>query len=430
MFKSTTDAHNVLAQSPAKHSVPVYIGLRYIMAKRRNGFVAFVSLFAMFGMLLGTFALIVVLSVMNGFDAELKNRILRVVPHGFLTTVHPLHDWSSLQEKISDTPRLLASAPFVGGEALVSGAGVVKGLEVQGILPEQEKDISVVANFMTLGAIEDLKPGEYGIVLGHLLARSLGARIGDRVVLTLPQVSVSPVGIFPRAKRFTLVGTFEVQATVDETLALIHLNDAQTLFRRGGAVDGLHLKFDDIYHSASAIQTLVQQLGKDYKSKDWSQTQGSLFQAVKMEKLVTGILLSIIIAVAAFNIVTSLVMMVAEKRSDIAVLRTLGLTRQGIVSIFVIQGSSMGGIGVLLGVLLGVPCAIYLPNIMSTLELIFGFHFFDPGVYFVTQIPSVWLLSDTLLVACFALIVSLLATFYPATRAAKIEPAEALSYDV
>lgn len=409
------------------------IGLRYITAKRHSGFAAFISIFATLGMLLGTFALIVVLSVMNGFDAELKQRILRVVPHGYLSSASAsgaLNDWQELQKAIESTPRLLASAPYVGGQALAGGNGSVRGLELQGVLPEQEQNISVVSDYFVAGAFDDLKAGEYGIVMGSLLARSLGLDIGERVVITLPKVSVSPAGIFPRTKRFTLVGVFEVQSTVDETLALIHLHDAQKLFRRGESVDGLHLKFDDIYQAASSVQAMSKNLEGEFSAKDWSQTQGSLFQAVKMEKTVTGILLAIIIAVAAFNIVTSLAMMVTEKRSDIAVLRTLGLTRFSIVSIFVVQGFVMGIVGVLAGVILGVPCAIYLPKLMVWLEVAFGLQVFDPDVYFVSQLPSVWQLSDTISVVSFALVTAFLASLYPASRAAKIEPAEALRYDL
>ena len=430
MFNSSYKSPKI---APSNLGVALQIGLRYITAKRNSGFVSFVSIFATLGMLLGTFALIVVLSVMNGFDVELKQRILRVVPHGFLssnTAAGTINDWPELQKSISGSPRLLASAPFIGGQALASGRGVVRGLELQGVLPDQEKNISVVADYFVRGAFSNLQPGEYGIVMGSLLTRSLGLSLGERVSITLPEVSVSPAGIFPRSKRFILVGIFDVQSTVDETLAMIHLTDAQKLFRRGESVDGLHLKFDDIYHSSQGLSNLSSMLGEKYQAKDWSETQGSLFQAVKMEKTVTGILLAIIIAVAAFNIVTSLVMMVTEKRSDIAVLRTLGLTRFSIILIFVVQGFVMGVIGIGCGALLGIPCAIYIPKLMGWLEAVFGCQVFDPNVYFVSQLPSVWVPSDTVIVIVFALTTAFLATLYPAFRASKIEPAEALRYDV
>lgn len=413
-----------------QNSLPLYIGLRYTRAKQRNGFISFVSLFALIGMALGVFALIVVLSVMNGFDHELKQRILRVVPHGFLSTKAPLLDWQPLAQKIQNTPGLLASAPYIEGQGLLSYAGTVKPIQIQGIDPEYERNISVVSNYMTLGTLENLQAGEYGIVMGRLVARYMGLTTGDKVSVTLPQVSVTPAGIFPRSKRFTLVGVFEVGAPVDQFLTLIHIDDAKKLFRKGEAIDGLHLKFDDIYRAPVAVQAMAKTLGDNYVAKDWSQTQGSLFQAVKMEKTVVGMMLGIIIAVAAFNIVTSLVMMVAEKRSDIAVLRTLGMTRWHIIKIFIVQGLSLGLGGILIGAVLGVATAVYLPNVMQIIEQVTGFQVFDPDVYFVAYLPSNWQPIDTLLVCSLASCIAFLATVYPAYRASKIEPAEALRYDM
>ncbi|WP_075185230.1 lipoprotein-releasing ABC transporter permease subunit [Teredinibacter haidensis] len=411
-------------------SIPLYIGLRYINAKRRNGFIAFVSLFALVGMALGVFALIVVLSVMNGFDRELKERILRVVPHGFLTTSAPLVDWAALYSSIQQAPGLQAAAPFIEGKGLLSFGSTVKPIQLQGIDPAYEKNISAVGEHMILGELEYLQPGEYHIVMGALMARYMGLSIGDKVSITLPEVSVTPAGIFPRSKRFTLVGVFEVGAQVDQFLTLIHIRDAQKLFRRGKAVDGLHLKFDDIYRAPSAMNQLQQNIGEGVTAKDWSQTQGSLFQAVKMEKTVVGLMLSIIIAVAAFNIITSLVMMVAEKRSDIAVLRTLGMSRWGIVQIFMVQGIAIGFIGILVGAFAGIVTAIWLPQIMGFIESHTGMQVFDPSVYFVAYLPSEWKLSDTLMVCGLSTFIAILATIYPAYRASKIEPAEALRYDI
>jgi len=410
-------------------STSLFVGLRYAHAKRRNGFIAFVSLFALVGMALGVFALIVVLSVMNGFDHELKQRILRVVPHGFLSTEQPLQNWQSLQHKIANSSHLQASAPFIEGKGLMSFGNAVKPVQIQGVDPDSEKQISEVAKFMVAGDMQHLVSGEYGIVMGALIARYMGLSIGDKVALTLPEVSVTPAGIFPRTKRFTLMGVFEAGAQVDQYLTLIHIEDAQKLFRRGNAVDGLHLRFDDIYAAPIAAAQLSKALGKGYVAKDWSQTQGSLFQAVKMEKTVVGLMLGIIIAVAAFNIVTSLVMMVAEKRSDIAVLRTLGMTRWGIVRIFVAQGLSLGFLGILMGALAGVGTAVWLPDIMRFIEQFAGFQVFDPDVYFVSYLPSKWRLEDTLRVCSLSMAVAFLATLYPAYRASLIEPAEALRYD-
>ncbi|MBX2857720.1 MAG: lipoprotein-releasing ABC transporter permease subunit [Cellvibrionaceae bacterium] len=409
--------------------VSLYIGLRYTRSKRRNGFIAFVSMFALLGMGLGVFALVVVLSVMNGFDHELKQRILRVVPHGFLSAKTPIEDWQALAEQVAPTEGLLASAPFVEGQGLLTFDQRVRGIEIKGVLPEVEQHISEVDDFMLLGAMENLQPGEYGVVLGALLARSLGVTRGDKINITLPQISVTPAGVFPRSKRFTLVGVFEVGAQVDQYLAIIHLGDAQKLFRTGVGVQGIHLKFADIYQAPAKVQTLARGLGENYIAKDWSQTQGSLFSAVKMEKTVVSVMLGIIIAVAALNIVTSLVMMVAEKRSDIAVLRTMGLSRGNIIAVFVVQGGAMAIFGIFLGAFFGVLTANNLSQIMGFAEAAFGWQIFDPDVYFVSYLPSVWRWQDTALVCALSLVMSFLATLYPAYRASKVEPAEALRYD-
>ncbi|MFL0809152.1 MAG: lipoprotein-releasing ABC transporter permease subunit [Agarilytica sp.] len=411
-------------------SIPWYIGQRYIISKRRNGYIAFVSLFALVGMMLGVFALIVVLSVMNGFDYELKSRILRVVPHGFLTKDEKLTDWASLQAQIDGAEGLLASAPFIEGKALVGFGQRMRGVELQGIAPEEESTVSQLHKSMIAGRLEDLESAPYGVVLGSIVARHLGVTTGDKVALTLPVMSITPAGIFPRSKRFRVVGVFEVGAQVDQSLVLIHIRDAQKLFRLGDEVHGLRLHFDSIYKAPAYLKSLMANLGNEYLGKDWSHTQGSLFQAVKMEKLVVGVMLGVIIAIAAFNIVTSLIMMVAEKRSDIAVLRTLGMQRRDVVKIFMVQGTLMGFSGILVGAIFGILVAQFLPQIMQFFENIFGFQMFDQNVYFVAHLPSVWQWQDTAITCAFALLVSLLATIYPSIRAASIEPAEALRYEI
>ena len=411
------------------NSVPFYIGLRYIGSKRRNGFLAFVSIFALLGMVLGVFALIVVLSVMNGFDRELKGRILRVVPHAFIYQNHGMTDWQSLKTEVSGFEGVVASSPYISGKGLVAFNRGVRGVELQGVLPEHEKQVSVVADHMMLGNLEDLRKGEYNIVIGSLMARYLGVTLGDKISITLPMVSVSPAGVFPRSKRFTVVGVFEVGAQQDETLSLIHIADAQKLFRYGNKVDGLRIKYTDLYAAPQFNLALKERFDGQYEVKDWSETQGNLFQAVKMEKTVVGVMLSIIIAVAAFNIVTSLVMMVTEKRGDIAVLRTMGLSPFGVVRIFVIQGTLLGVLGVCVGAVSGIVTAHYLSSIIASLENALGIYIFDPNVYFVSYLPSVWQFSDTVWVCALAVTLSFLSTIYPAYRASKISPAEALRYD-
>lgn len=381
------------------------------------------------GMALGVFALIIVLSVMNGFDRELKQRLLRAIPHGTVQAKGDIDDWRELASNVEKVEGVQAASPFVGGHALIARGFAVKGVRLQGIEPEADAAVSPIANFVQSGDYQALQEGEFGIVLGSLLAYNLGTYVGDTVTITLPKISVTLAGAFPRSRQFKVVGVFEVGAEVDQSLALIHLNDAQKLFRLGNKVNGLRLKFDDLYSAPDGMLAVQESLGDRFVAKDWSQAQGSLFKAVKLEKTVTGILLSIIIAVAAFNIITSLIMMVTEKKSDIAVLRTMGLTRWQVMQIFVFQGSVTSGWGIFLGLLFGIPCAIYLPNIMHAIEAIFQFEVFDSSVYFVTSIPSLWMPSDTIVVCLFAVISSFLATLYPAYRASTIEPAEAMRYD-
>lgn len=409
-------------------NIPLYIGLRYTRAKRRNQFISFVSAFSLLGMALGVMALIIVLSVMNGFDREMKQRILSVIPHGFIDQQPQMQDWQAVARQVEQHPEVVATAPYIGGFALISFDRGVESIQLQGILPEAENRVSVLEQHMIVGSSTDLRPGEFGIVMGRLLARSLGIAPGDKVNLTLSDINITPAGVFPRTRPFTLVGVFEVGAQVDQTLAMIHIDDAKRLFRYQG-VQGLHVKVTDIYRAGPVMGELAGDFGESYTVKDWSQTQGSLFQAVKMEKIVIAALLCIIIAVAAFNIVSSLVLMVADKRSDIAVLRTLGLNARQVMAIFVVQGSAVGVAGTLIGALIGCVVAQTLNRIMNFFEALFGWQIFNPDVFFITQLPSVLMWQDVAFICGLALTLSVVATLYPAYRAAKIEPAEALRYE-
>ncbi len=409
--------------------IPLMIGLRYTRAKRRNHFISFVSGFSLFGMAIGVFALIVVLSVMNGFDRELKQCILSVVPHGTVTFANG-QSWQAMATEVSAVPGVSGVAPYVAGYGMVSFSGGYEGVEVQGILPEQEGQVSVIDQHMVLGRLSDLKPGEFDIILGSLLARYLGVSPGDKVSLVLPQLNITPAGVFPRQKRFRVAGVFEVGAQVDQSLVLIHLADAQKLFRLGDGVTGLRVHTPDLYQAQPVLARVAKELASDgAQVKDWSQTQGGLFQAVQMEKTVVTILLMIIVAVAAFNIVTSLVLMVADKRSDIAVLRTLGLSQQQVMGIFIVQGCAVGWFGILLGAVLGSLAAIFIGPVVSAIEQLTGLYVFDPSVYFVSSLPSEWQLEDLLVVCGSGVVLSLLATLYPAYRAAQVEPAEVLRYE-
>lgn len=415
--------------APMLKNIPLYIGLRYTRAKRRNQFISFISAFSLVGMALGVMALIIVLSVMNGFDREMKERILSVIPHGYIDQLPALKDWQALSATVEKHPDVIASAPYIASSAMVSYAGGFEAIELQGILPDAEERVSIVNQRMVVGDMAALQAGEYGIVMGRLLASRLMLTPGDKVRVTSPEINMTPMGAFTRSRSFTLVGVFEVKAQVDSTLALIHLQDAQKFLRQPG-VQGLHVKTTDLYSAGRVMAGLRQQLGEQqYQVKDWSQTQGSLFQAVKMEKIVIGSLLMIIIAVAAFNIVSSLVLMVADKRSDIAVLRTMGVSARQVMAIFIVQGSAVGFIGTLIGAVLGCVIAVSLTSVMGFLESLVGLQVFDPDVYFISQLPSLLLWTDVVFICSVALLLSFIATLYPAYRAAQIEPAEALRYE-
>ena len=414
--------------APMLKNIPLYIGLRYTRAKRRNQFISFISAFSLVGMALGVMALIIVLSVMNGFDREMKERILSVIPHGFVDQVPAVRDWQALSSQVDQHPQVVASAPYIASSAMVSYANGVEAIELQGVLPEAEAKVSVVDQRMIVGSMSQLQPGEYGIVMGRLLASRLMLAPGDKIRITSPEINITPMGAFTRSRSFTLVGVFEVGAQVDSTLALIHLQDAQKFLRQPG-VQGLHVKTTNMFDAAKVMGELRTQLGNGYRVKDWSQTQGSLFQAVKMEKIVVGSLLMIIIAVAAFNIVSSLVLMVADKRSDIAVLRTMGVSARQVMAIFIVQGSAVGFFGTFIGTVIGCVVALMLTPIMAGIETLFGLRVFDPDVYFISQLPSVLLWQDVIFIAGIALLLSFFATLYPAYRAAQIEPAEALRYE-
>ncbi len=417
-----------------KLPLPFFIGLRYTRAKRRNQFISFVSGFSLLGMALGTLALIVVMSVMNGFDREIKQRLLQVVPHIEVFNELGVQDWITLREGLVDVPQVTAVAPYVQGDVMASFERGVQGVQMRGLDPTDMRVMSSLDKHLLLGSIDDLRAGQYNIIIGRLLARYLGVGLGDKINITLPQLTVTPMGIYPRVKRFTVVGVFEVGAQVDQQLSVVHLSDAQRLFRLGEGVTGLEIKTDDMY-SVSPISAAIQKRLTDIEAdtslevRDWSQTQASLFSAVKMEKTVVSVLLMIIIAVAAFNIVSSLVLMVADKKFDIAVLRTLGLSRTQVMAIFVVQGSAVGALGVSVGGVVGSVIAQHVGAIVSTLETLTGLRVFDPNVYFISHMPSVVMTADVVLVISVGLLMSVLSTLYPAYRASCVEPAEALRYE-
>ncbi|TNE80244.1 MAG: lipoprotein-releasing ABC transporter permease subunit [Gammaproteobacteria bacterium] len=410
-------------------NLPLFIGLRYIRSKRRNGFVSFISLLSFIAMALGVMALILVMSVMNGFDREIRERILSVVPHASLVTPQGVRDWQVLGELALKDDSVQAFAPFIEGYGLLSSDTASQGILLHGIDPLWEKNVSPIADHMLVGELALLQPGEYGIVLGNLLARALDVIRGDHVVLSLPELNVTPAGIFPRFKRFRVLGVFQVGAQVDSGMAFVHYRDAQKLYRMTDLVSGVRLRVDDPYVVDSVAQRLREKLEGGPEVKTWTGEMGNLFQAIEMEKKVVGLMLAAIVAVAAFNIVASLTLMVADKRRDIAVLRTLGSESKTITQIFRVQGSAVGLFGVITGAVLGCLLALCIADLVNWLEQHLGFQVFDPNVYFISELPSRLMWQDVLLISTLGLVLSVLATLYPAYRAGQVLPAEALRYD-
>lgn len=422
--------------------VSVFIGTRYTRAKRSNQFVSFISLLSLLGMMLGVTVLIVVLSVMNGFESEIRGRLLAAIPHLQVERVDGrLEDPASLAEQIqqysaidaSDSggagSGLVGSAPYISGNGMMSVSGLVRGVQITGISPAADRAVSELSSRMISGELDNLQPGDFGVVVGAVTARHFGLRLGDKLAITLPKLVVTPLGAFPRVKRFTVVGVFELGAQVDSTSVFVHLEDASTLFHTKGAVHGLRLKMNDMFAAPILGPQLAKQLGPEFRVRDWSTAQGGLFQAIQMEKIVVGFLLMIVVAVAGFNIVSIVLMMVSDKRSAIAVLRTMGMKASSIIGIFVTQGSMIGLVGVALGTLIGLALAANVGAIVAGLEGLVGAQLFDPSVYYVAHVPSVIDPSQVMLISGSALLLSILATIYPSWRAARVQAAEVLRYE-
>ncbi|MDP2523772.1 lipoprotein-releasing ABC transporter permease subunit [Neptunomonas phycophila] len=408
----------------------LFVGLRYTAAKRNNHFISFISLVSMLGLMLGVAALILVLSVMNGFDRELKDRILGMVPHASITGYdQPIEDWKSISSTVLDDPRVIGTAPFIHAQGMLTNAGQVRGVMVQGVDPEAEKAVSIVADHMLNGSWDTLKEANFGIVLGDLLARYLGVRMGDKVTLVLPEASISVAGVTPRLKRFTVVGIFSVGAELDSSLAYINIDDAAKIKRIPEGVEGIRLTLDDLFKAPLAVREIGSKLPGYYLISDWTRTHGNLFQAIQMEKKMIGLLLFLIVFVAAFNIVSTLVMVVTDKKSDIAILRTLGATPGMIMRIFMVQGVVIGFAGTLLGAGLGTLLALTVTDLVAWLESVLGVQFLSADVYFISYLPSQLNMSDVVLITASAMSISFLATLYPAWRASKTQPAEALRYE-
>ena len=409
----------------------VFIGTRYTRAKRRNHFVSFISLTSMIGLALGVVVMIVVLSVMNGFDHEMRTRVLGMVPHATIEGDAPINDWQSLAAKVQQNPKVVAVAPFTQMQGLLTNDGKVQKILLNGIDPAQERNVSIIDKFMLQGKLDELSPGSFGIVIGDKAAAKLGVGVGDKLTFVAPEVTVTPAGMFPRMKRFTVVGTFHVGAgEIDGYIGLTNLTDLARLHRwQPDQVQGLRLKFNDLFDAPRGAWEIAQHLGEtEYYARDWTRTHGNLYQAIRMEKAMIGLLLLLIVAVAAFNIISTLVMVVNDKKGDIAILRTLGATPGQIMAIFMVQGTVIGVVGTLIGGVLGVIAALNVSELVGWLERVSGQHIFSSDVYFVSNLPSELQGGDVLLICSAGFVLSFLATIYPAYRAAKIEPAHALRY--
>ena len=409
----------------------LFIGLRYTHTKRRTHFISFISLTSMLGIALGVMALITVLSVMNGFETELRSRILGMASHATITTFDgTLDDWQSLDDRVTGEPQVMAAAPYVRGETMLSLGKRASGAVLRGVLPGVEGRVSDVVQHIIDGDIELLKAGEYGIILGRELALALGAGVGDAVTVVSPQIRVGPTGIMPRLRRFTVVALFEVgMFEYDRGVALVHIDDAARLFRLEDRVTGLRLKLDDVFDAPTVSRQLYERLRGDYLIEDWTRRHANFFRAVKTEKRVMFIILTLIVAVAAFNIVSTLIMVVTDKRADIAILRTLGASPRSIMLIFIIQGVVIGVLGTALGVAGGVALALNIETIVPAIENFFNVQFLSADVYYISDVPSELHWDDVWRMASVALGLSLLATLYPAWRAARTHPAEALRYE-
>lgn len=409
----------------------LYIGLRYLRAKRRNHFISFISFISVFGVALGITVIITVLSVMNGFQYEIKDRILSMTAHATILELDgKLRNWRSVDNQLTGSEVIIGTAPYVRGQGMIVKGKQVTGALIRGIDPELEPRVSEIGDKLVDVKLGILKPGEFGILLGSDLSEYLRASVGQKITVITPEATVTPAGIIPKFRRFTVVGTYHVgMPQYDRNTAAIHIEDAKLLFHLDDSVSGLRLKLADLFDAPLIASKLREQLGTKYWVSNWTQQNRNFFRALKMEKTMMLIIMTLIVAVAAFNIVSMLVMIVTDKQSDIAILRTLGVAPKSIMGIFIVQGTLIGLTGTLLGALGGYLLASNLEKIVSSIEDILGQKFLAPDVYPISDFPSEIIASDVIMVCVIAFFLTVLATIYPAWKASRTQPAEALRYE-
>ncbi|WP_405234660.1 lipoprotein-releasing ABC transporter permease subunit [Lentisalinibacter salinarum] len=418
-------------QSPLARYWEWLVGIRYVRSRHRNSFVSFISLISMAGIAVGVMVLIVVLSVVNGFERELQERILAMSAEATIEgPAGRLEDWQRLAEGALADPRVRAVAPFVSGRGLVAGAGAMSGIAIRGVDPAREKNVSGIEGLMREGSLADLQPRSYRVILGVDLADALGVAPGEQVLLMLAEGVVTPAGLIPRMRRFTVVGTFRAgMYEFDRRQVFMHIDDAARLFRLGDDVSGLRLALGDLFGAPAIVREVATSLGGGVLVSDWTRRHSGFFRSIKITKSILFVILLLVIAVAAFNIVSTLVMVVKDKQRDIAILRTLGAPPGGILSVFVIQGAIIGVIGTGIGLALGAALTLNLETIVGFAEGALGFKFLAPDVYFISDLPADLRAGDLALICGVALALSLLSTLYPAWRGARTDPADALRFD-
>jgi len=413
------------------HPLSLFVGLRYTRSRRRNHFISFISLISTLGIALGVIVLITVLSVMNGFHKEVRERILGMASHGDIKALDgKMEDWAAAMAQARRHPQVLGAAPYVEGQAMLSHGREVTGAVVRGIDPVLEPEVVDVADHMVAGRLDDLEPGLFRVILGKELAQVLGVSVGDKVTVVVPQITVTVAGSLPRLKRFTVVGLFEVgMGEYDRGVALVHRDDAAVLQRLGEAVTGVRIRIDDVWEARRVSFELAESLQGHYRVLNWTDYHRNFFAALKMEKRMMGLLLFFIVVIAAFNIVSTLVMMVVDKQGDIAILKTFGATPGQVMRIFIVQGTTLGAIGTLIGVVAGLALALNIEAAVGAVEQAFGIRFIDPSIYYISKLPSDVQTMDVLMVGAGSFALSLLMTLAPAWRAYRTQPAEALRYE-